>query len=131
LRIRPAGEKYFRFVPMSRWDLDRLLRTMARVDPIRPCGRFKAGSVRLGLILGGWWAWRRKGSVAVKAAVAGALAAVLAGFPVGCVVVRDVPPGSSVTVHQSVLPWRSVVAEGATNISNHVEGGGQPKVAVK
>lgn len=55
----------------------------------------------------------------------------IASFLSGCVCIRDVPPGATVTVHQVVLPWRSVVSEQATNISNHVEGGGQPKVAVK
>ena len=51
-------------------------------------------------------------------------------FASGCVCVHNVPPGSDVTVTQIILPLRSVVGT-ATNISNHVEGGGQPKVAVK
>ena len=58
------------------------------------------------------------------------LAVVALIFASGCVCVHNVPPGSDVTVTQIILPLRSVVGT-ATNISNHVEGGGQPKVAVK
>jgi hypothetical protein len=55
-------------------------------------------------------------------------------FAFGCTVVKitEVPPDSrlTVSVHQVILPWRSIVAEGSTNNVNNVSGGGTTKLTV-